>query len=207
MRRTIFGTVVVASLVALYTAPTSAQLVHRPSATTYGAAATDGAPPRGIVVERLGSVGLNLDRAQAFGSGLRLMPHEGGYVGYRFGNDWSVGSALYRSEDAERSTALDMGARYNFDVNRRNRISFDGGVSFRAPTDMPYVDNPLAFNMPSSVEPGAGFRLSWRYSFGQDHYVSTTLGFDRRFGAGLYDGSDSERSAATFGTVYGYRFR
>lgn len=206
MRRTVFGTMVAASLVALYTAPTSAQLVHRPSAAPYGATAADGTS-QGIVMERFGSVGLNADRAQAFGSGLRLLPHEGGYVGYRFGNNWSVGSALHRNEDIDSSTWLDMGARYDFEINRRNRISFDGGVSFRAPMDAPTIGDPLAFNAPSGAEPGAGFRLSWRYSFGQDHYVSTILGFDRRFGAGLYDGADAERSAATFGTVYGYRFR
>ncbi len=206
MRRTIFGTVVVASLVALYTAPTSAQLVHRPSAAPYGAAATD-ETPRGIVMEQLGSPGLNAERAQAFGAGLRLLPHEGAYVGYRFGNNWSVGSALHRDDVADRSTWLDMGARYDFDLNRRNRISFDGGVSFRAPMDMPPVGEALAFSVPSGVEPGAGFRLSWRYSFGDDHYVSTILGFDRRLGTGLYEGPDGDRSTATFGTVYGYRFR
>jgi hypothetical protein len=101
-----------------------------------------------------------------------------------------------------------MGARYGFDLNRRNRITFDGGVSFRAPHDhvAPSLNDPLSFRGNEYSEPGAGFRLSWRYSFGPNHFVSTVLGFDHRFGGGLHDGPEAERNAASFGTVYGYRF-
>ena len=168
---------------------------------------TEDETAHGLFVAPLGGTGLNADRARGYGSGLRLLPQSGAYVGYQMGN-LTIGSALHQEEEAERATWLDMGASYGLSLNRKHRISIDGGVSVRAPGDpgLGGENNPFAFRAGDTVEPGAGFRLSWRYNFGRNQYVSTILGFDHRFGAGLHEGPDAERSAATFGTVYGYRF-
>ena len=53
-------------------------------------------------------------------------------------------------------------------------------------------------------EPGAGFRLSWRYTLDRNLYVNTSLGYDRFYGDPGEFGGD--RGTATFGTVFGYRF-
>lgn len=163
---------------------------------------------QGLFMSSLGGTGLNADRARGYGDGLRLLPGQGAYVGYQMGN-WSIGSALHRNDnDLDGRHWVDMGARYGFDLNGRNRITFDGGISFRTPQDYggPSLSDPLRFRSEQHSEPGAGFRLSWRYSFGPNHFVSTILGFDHRFGSSLHDGPEAERNAATFGTVYGYRF-
>ena len=161
---------------------------------------------QGLFVAPLNGTGLNADHARGYGAGLRLAPQRGAYIGYQMGN-WTIGSALHREDEAERATWLDMGASYGLNLNRKHRISIDGGVSVRAPGDPNFSENnPFAYRAGETVEPGAGFRLAWRYNFGSNHYVSTTLGFDHRFGTGLPEGPEAERSAATFGTVYGFRF-
>lgn len=204
MKRTMLAAMAAAGLLALAAVPAHAQLVRHAPATAQGAAATDGTAPHGVVVRRLGATA---DRTQAFGPGLRLTPREGAYVGYHFGNNWSVGSTLHADDDLDRPSRLDLGARYDFAINSRNRLSFDGGVSLRTPLDRALNGGTSMANSYFGQEPGAGFRLSWRYSFSQDHYISTSLGFDRRFNSGLHDGPDADRGGATFGTFYGYRFR
>ena len=66
--------------------------------------------------------------------------------------------------------------------------------------------DPLGQRSAQLAAPGAGFRLSWQYSFDRNRYVSTMLGYDRR----LYDASEGgqafDRSGASVGTVFGYRF-
>ena len=160
---------------------------------------------QGLFVAPLNGIGLNADRARGYGAGLRLSPQSGAYVGYQMGN-LTIGSALHQEDEAERATWLDMGASYGLNLSRKHRISVDGGISVRTPGDSTGENNPFGFRADDTVEPGAGFRLSWRYNFGRNHYVSTILGFDHRFGASLHEGPDAERSATTFGTVYGYRF-
>jgi hypothetical protein len=55
-------------------------------------------------------------------------------------------------------------------------------------------------------EPGAGLRLSWRYTFDRSTaYFATTLGYDRAYGdpEGL---PGLDRNTTTFGTTFGYRW-
>lgn len=168
--------------------------------------ATDEAATEGFFVAPLGGTGLNAERARAYGGGLRLLPDSGAFIGYQMGN-WTIGSALHRERDLERATWLDMSASYGLNLNRKHRISVDGGISVRSTTRDRDMNQPAhAFHIGEDADPGAGFRLSWRYNFDRNHYFSTTLGFDHRFGTSLYEGPDAERNAATFGTVYGYRF-
>ena len=161
---------------------------------------------KGLFVAPIGGAAANADEfARGYGAGLRLLPDEGTYVGYQVGN-WTVGSALHRETELERNTWLDMGASYGFNINRKHRISVDGGVSLRAmgEPDGAELQDAFASFPGQSTEPGAGFRLSWHYNFARRHSLSTMLGFDHRFD--LNEGPEAERNAATFGTVYGYRF-
>jgi len=174
-------------------------------ATTSAQAAADETAPGGFFVAPLGGTGLNADRARGYGGGLRLLPDSGAFIGYQMGN-WTIGSALHRESDLERATWLDMSASYGLNLSRKHRISVDGGISVRAMRDWDTQHPAYAFHVGEDAEPGAGFRLSWRYNFDRNHYLSTTLGFDHRFGTSVYEGPDAERSATTFGTVYGYRF-
>lgn len=202
MNRISILTLAIACTAAMQSPPTDAQALREQTAP--GISAED-ETAHGLFVAPLGGTGLNADRARGYGSGLRLSPQSGAYVGYQMGN-LTIGSALRQEDEAERATWLDMGASYGLNLNRKHRLSIDGGVSVRAPGDPIGENNPFALRGGDAVEPGAGFRLSWRYNFGRNQYVSTILGFDHRFSAGLPEGPEAERNAATFGTVYGYRF-
>lgn len=192
-----------------------APVAHAQSAAYFGSAIGVSSPTieanedkgDGLIVAPLGGTGLNTARAGNYGSGLRLLPDSGAFIGYQMGN-WTIGSALHRDNELElaRDTRLDLGASYGLNLNRKHSISVDGGISVRTARDWDTNHPAYAFNVGESAEPGAGFRLSWRYNFDRNHYLSTTLGYDHRLSTPLHEGPDAERGAATFGTVYGYRF-
>lgn len=189
------------------TASFCAAVAHAQNAAYFNApgAAVEDAEDDGIIVAPLGGTGLNADRARGYGGGLRLLPDSGAFIGYQMGN-WTIGSALHRDEHFTRDTWFDVGASYGLNLTRKQRISVDGGISVRTARDWDINHPAYAFNVSDDAEPGAGFRLSWRYNFNRHHYLSTTLGYDHRLGSSVYEGPDAERNATTFGTVYGYRF-
>ncbi len=136
----------------------------------------------------------------------------GAYLGYRFDN-LSLSSVLRQGFGMPGAGAprLDLGASYGFRLTTRQMITVSGNVTLGQPMgNGPY---PAAFGPDTLArwnyrlgEPGAGFRLSWQYSFDRNLYLSTTLGYDRAYGdpaEGLYGLGGS---AASFGTTFGYRW-
>lgn len=161
------------------------------------------AADRAFILEPLSAQGFSAERPGVLLHGFRVTPQTGTFIGYQRGN-WLLGSALtqYENEYAAAAGALDIGARYGFDLNQRHSFSVSGGVRLDLSDDMglrmPYK---LA---PDGGENGLGFRLSWRYSLDENRYISTTLGYDQDLGGDSYD--DSRDSGASFGTYFGYRF-
>ena len=108
-------------------------------------------------------------------------------------------------------TRLDLGASYGFNVNPRHLITLSGGLTLGASTPLlPYYEayGTDAFWRSGyrAGEPGAGLRLSWRYTFDRSTaYFATTLGYDRAYGD-LEGLQGLDRSTTTFGTTFGYRW-
>ncbi len=175
--------------------------------------------------------GFNPARAGAFDPGLRtslaipgtpppalllpgsdVVPVDGGaYFGYRHAN-WTFSSAVRQSIDDPRiaATRIDFGASYDVSVAERHSFTLSGGFTLgqsgaAAPGYAQMAGDALARQSLRYGEPGAGFRLSWRYTLDRNLYVSTSLGYDRLYGdPGEAGGAD--RATTTFGTVFGYRF-
>lgn len=174
--------------------------------------------------------GFNPARAGAFDPGLRANPGVGGtppaalrppgsdlapvdsgaYLGYRHSN-WTFSSAVRQSIDDPRlaATRIDFGASYGISVAERHSITLSGGLTLgqsgaAVPSYAAVGTDALARQTLRYGEPGAGFRLSWRYTLDRNLYVSTSLGYDRLYGDPGELGGD--RGTTTFGTVFGYRF-
>jgi hypothetical protein len=187
----------------------------------------------GIFVSPRSGQGLSLARGGALDPGLRASaelfqgmpeaprllvpggesaPADGGaYLGYRYSN-WTFSSALRQSLDDPRlaSTRLDLGASYGYSLTPRHLITVYGGLTLgQAGTGAPaygaLAGDALARGVQRYGEPGAGFRVSWLYALDRNLFVSTTLGYDRLYGD-PGEGFRADRNAATFGTVFGYRF-
>jgi hypothetical protein len=189
---------------ACFAAPAAAQFATAPAAW---ALPTDEEldPVKGFVFEAFNNAGFNATRSGAMLHGFRVEPETGAFMGYRRGN-WLMGSALSQYEDAaseESGAALDIGAAYGIDLSARQRLSVGGGVRFD-------LSSGLGLREPHALAPGAadnglGLRLSWRYSFDRNRFVSTTLGYDQSFGDSLDNGL-GDKNDTTFGTYFGYRF-
>lgn len=137
----------------------------------------------------------------------------GAYLGYRRDN-WTLTSGVRQGlGEWAGGTRLDLGASYGFNVNPRHLITLSGGLTLGAsaplaPYYAAYGDGTDAFWRSGyrAGEPGAGLRLSWRYTFDRSTaYFATTLGYDRAYGdpEGL---SGLDRNTTTFGTTFGYRW-
>lgn len=159
----------------------------------------------GFMLQPVSSAGFNAVRPGVLLHGFRVTPENGAFVGYRHGN-WLLGSSLSQYEDAyaEPGAALDVGAGYGIDLTPRQRLSVTGGIRFDVSAGSGFR-SPASFAPPTS-DNGLGLRMSWRYSFDENRYVSTTLGFDQSLGGDSFDGGVYERNGATFGTTFGYRF-
>jgi hypothetical protein len=135
----------------------------------------------------------------------------GAYLGYRRDN-WTLSSGVRQGlGPAAGGTRLDLGASYGFNVAPRHLVTLSGGLTLGAST--PAAAYYGAYGTDAfwragyrAGEPGAGLRLSWRYSFDRSTaFVDTTLGFDRTHGDA--DGLQGfDRSTTTFGTTFGYRW-
>lgn len=195
-------------------------------------AAPSASPWRGgfFVGPRRGQ-GFNPARAGTFDPGLRASPgildalpaatflpgadaapvDSGAYLGYRYSN-WTFSSAVRQSLDDPRlaGTRIDFGASYGVSVAERHTITLSGGLTLGqsgavAPSYALMASDPLAGRTLRYGEPGAGFRLSWRYALDSNFYVSTSLGYDRLYGD-LGEVGGGDRGTTTFGTVFGYRY-
>jgi hypothetical protein len=154
----------------------------------------------GFVFQPLSGGEFNLARPGSTMHGFRVTPEVGAFMGYRRGN-WLFGSTLTQVDDAQNeSTALDLGAAYGIDLTAKQRLSVEGGIRFDLSSDlhMPYS---LA---PNTVDNGLGLRMSWRYSFDSNRYISTSLGYEQSLGDAADGGA--ERNGAVFGTHFGYRY-
>ncbi len=135
----------------------------------------------------------------------------GAYLGYRFENRLLVSSAVRQGlgMPGMGGTRVDFGASYGFNVTPRHLITLSGSLTLGQTSGVgPY--GALGADALSRAdyrlgEPGAGFRLSWLYSFGRNLYLSTTLGYDRSYGDP--DGLQGlDRASTSFGTIFGYRW-
>ena len=186
-----------------FSAPVVAQVSGVPAAWT-PSAEEEVDPVKGLVVEALGS-GFNPGRSGVLLHGFRVTPPSGTFLGYRHGN-WLLGSTVSKQDDfnAEPTTALDVGASYGLDLGPRQHLSLQGGVRLDLSPGLGLREpNALA---PGGSENGLGLRLSWRYSFDQNRFISTTLGYEQGIGGDGPDEGLGDRNATTFGTYFGYRF-
>lgn len=195
-------------------------------------AAPSASPWRGgFFVGPRGGQGFNPARAGTYDPGLRVSPgilealpaatflpggdappvDSGAYLGYRYSN-WTFSSAVRQSLDDPRlaATRIDFGASYGVSVAERHTITFSGGLTLGqsgavAPSYALMGADALARRTLRYGEPGAGFRLSWRYALDRNLYVSTSLGYDRLYGD-LGEVGGGDRGTTTFGTVFGYRY-
>jgi hypothetical protein len=107
-------------------------------------------------------------------------------------------------------TKVDFGASYGFNVTPRHLITLSSSLTLGQPTGVAAYYAALGSDALSRAdyrvgEPGAGFRVSWLYTFGRNLYLNTTLGYDRS--AGDPDGLQGlDRNTTSFGTVFGYRW-
>jgi hypothetical protein len=134
----------------------------------------------------------------------------GAYLGYQFENRLLLSSAVRQGLGVPGLGArVDFGASYGFNVTPRHLITLSSSLTLGQASGAAYY-GALGSDALSRAdyrvgEPGAGFRLSWLYSFGRNVYLNTTLGYDRS--AGDSDGwLGPDRSTTSFGTVFGYRW-
>jgi len=136
----------------------------------------------------------------------------GAYVGYRFENRLLLSSAVRQGLGAPGlgGTKVDFGASYGFNVTPRHLITLSSSLTLGQASGIAAYYGALGPDGLSRAdyrvgEPGAGFRLSWLYSFGRNLYLNTTVGYDRSVGdADGLQGPD--RNTTSFGTVFGYRW-
>jgi hypothetical protein len=135
----------------------------------------------------------------------------GAYLGYRFENRLLLSSGVRQGFGVPGTggAKVDLGASYGFDVTPRHLITLSGNLTLGQPTGAAAYYGALGPEGLSRAdyrvgEPGAGFRVSWLYSFGRNLYLNTTLGYDRSADPESFQGSD--RSTTSFGTVFGYRW-
>lgn len=157
----------------------------------------------GLVVQPLSS-GFKPARPGVSLHGFRISPEEGAFVGYRHGN-WLLGSTLKQVDEiaSDPSTSLDFGAIYGLNLSPRQQLSVEGGIRFD-------LTSGLGLRAPNTLAPGAGenglgLRMAWRYSFDRNRFVSTSVGYEQSLGD-RSDGDGQERTGATFGTYFGYRY-
>ncbi|MGH8682847.1 MAG: MipA/OmpV family protein [Burkholderiales bacterium] len=188
----------------------------------------------GVLIDSARSPGFGPARAGATDPGLRLRPdlgrafpqppqfgppidaasavQAGAYVGYRFENRLLLSSAVRQGFGVPGlgSTKVDLGASYGFNVTPRHLITLSSSLTLGQPSGIAAYYGALGPDALSGAdyrlgEPGAGFRLSWLYSFGRNLYLNTTLGYDRSVGD--LDGPQGpDRNTTSFGTVFGYRW-
>jgi len=107
-------------------------------------------------------------------------------------------------------TKVDFGASYGFNVTPRHLITLSSSLTLGQTSGIAAYYGALGPDGLSRAdyrvgEPGAGFRLSWLYSFGRNLYLNTTVGYDRSVSdADGLQGPD--RNTTSFGTVFGYRW-
>ncbi len=192
--------------------------------------------PAGMFFGGLGGQGFNPGRVGALDQGLRVTPPllqglpsapqlgapieavtiapTGAYLGYRFDN-LSISSAVRQGQGfgvpGSGPPRLDLGASYGFRLTGRQMITVSGNVTLGQTTAAglyasAYGPDTLARWNYRLGEPGAGFRLSWQYSFDRNLYLSTTLGYDRTYGDPTEGFYGLGGGATSFGTVFGYRW-
>lgn len=137
------------------------------------------------------------------------LPQTGAYLGYRV-DKLLLSSSVRQSfgTPGVGGARLDLGASYGFNLTPRHLITLSGGLTLGQPTAVaPYAaalgSDALARWGYRVGEPGAGFRLSWQYSWDRNLYLSTTLGYDRAYGD---TAENLQGTAASFGTLFGYRW-
>jgi hypothetical protein len=188
----------------------------------------------GVLLDSARSPGFGPARAGAIDPGLRLRPdlgralpqppqfgppsdaasavQAGAYFGYRFENRLLLSSAVRQGLGAPGlgGTKVDFGASYGFNVTPRHLITLSSSLTLGQASGIAAYYGALGPDGLSRSdyrvgEPGAGFRLSWLYSFGRNLYLNTTVGYDRSVtDADGLQGPD--RNTTSFGTVFGYRW-
>jgi hypothetical protein len=188
----------------------------------------------GVLIDSARNPGFGAARGGAIDPGLRLRPElgralpetpqfgppldaasavqAGAYVGYQFENRLLLSSAVRQGLGAPGlgGTKVDFGASYGFNVTPRHLVTLSSSLTLGQATGVAAYYGALGPDGLSRAdyrvgEPGAGFRLSWLYSFGQNLYLNTTLGYDRSYGDPEgFQGAD--RNTTSFGTVFGYRW-
>lgn len=157
----------------------------------------------GLIVQPLNAAGFHVARPGTMMHGFRVAPEAGAFMGYRRGN-WLFGSTLAHSDDPQEGASLDLGAAYGIDLTPKQRLSVEGGVRLDLSSGLGLrAPNSLA---PATGENGLGLRMSWRYSFDRNKYVSTSVGYEQSLGGDAFDGGQGERNGAIFGTTFGYRY-
>ncbi len=182
----------------------------------------------GLLVDPVRTPRLGATQAGALDPGLRLRPElgralpevpqfslpidpaaavqAGAYVGYQFENRVLLSSTVRQGFGIPGlgGTKVDFGASYGFNVTPRHLITLSGSLTLGQPSGVGAYYGALAPEYRVG-EPGAGFRVSWLYSFGRNLYLSTTLGYDRSTADA--DGLQGlDRNTTTFGTTFGYRW-
>lgn len=175
----------------------------------------------GLLFGTSDGTGFNPARGRALDPGFRAPPaalrtDDGAasvaYVGYRL-DRWTLISGVRQgleTPESPQGTRLDLGASYGFDINPRHLITLAGTLTVgraRAP-GLPlgaYASDALTSQSFRVGEPGMGLRLSWTYTLHGNLFVDTSLGYDR-LQAGGETLQGLERSTATFGTTFGYRW-
>jgi hypothetical protein len=189
----------------------------------------------GVLIDAPRGQGFNPVRPGAFDPGPRLRPdfeqglsappqfapsidpvsaiQAGAYLGYRFERHRVLVSSAVRQDlglPGLGGTKVDLGASYGFSVTPRHLITLSGSLTLGQPSGTAAYYGALGADALSRAdlrlgEPGAGFRLSWLYSFSPNLYLSTTLGYDRSYGDP--DGLQGlDRNTTSFGTLFGYRW-
>ncbi|MCI0345539.1 MAG: hypothetical protein L0221_08865 [Chloroflexi bacterium] len=180
----------------------------------------------GLLLDPVRTPALGAARPGALDPGLRLRPElaraipeapqfsppidpagavqAGAYVGYQFENRVLLSSTVRQGFGVPGvgGTKVDFGASYGFNVTPRHLITLSGSLTLGQPSGIVAYYGALGPDYRVG-EPGAGFRVSWLYSFGRNLYLSTTLGYDRS-DADSFQGPD--RNTTTFGTTFGYRW-
>jgi hypothetical protein len=123
-------------------------------------------------------------------------------------NRWTFSSSL-RQGLGERSTAVDVGARYGFSLAPRHSLALLGSVGLGNHSAI----RPLAMDELDLLRlrpPGLGFRdvgaqFSVLYTFDQTWYVNTMLGYSRLLGDPA-DLGTPDRNVTSVGAFFGFRF-